>query len=198
MALTEPKYISAVTRVVDHGIRTLVLPDGRTCEYAKVDQLTGTLQTIYNKNALDYDTVWSRGHAWTIYGLIKAYSFCKNDTYFEVINKVTNIYINQTKWDLIPNWDLFANKDDILDTSAAAAVCSAFIKFGKVEKDLKYLNLGKTILNTLLTNDYLSSKKSHQGILLHASTPLRITSKPGESQIWGDYFLLEALNQIMK
>jgi hypothetical protein len=71
---------------------------------------------------------------------------------------------------------------------------------GQKEAGRRYFQAGLTVARTLLSEPYLSTEESHQGILLHA-----VYHRPngwdrvqpgqkvpnGESCMWGDYHMME-------
>lgn len=195
------KYKAAVEKCIDKIINTMIFQDGRTCEYVKFNK-SNEIVEIYNKNAAKNDTVWARGHSWSIYGLVQAFLNTNNERYLEVIDKLTRFYVENASEDLVPHWDLFIeDRSEIRDASAASIVASAFVQLSnglKVQNQKqKYLELGLNILGTLTSEKYMNfNNYDHEGILLHASTPKKAVFTEGESQAWGDYFLLEAITNI--
>lgn len=199
----ENKYKAAVEKCVDKIIDTMVFPDGRTCEYVKLGPNAEVIE-IYNKNAAKNDTVWARGHSWAIYGMVQAFLSTNNKYYLEVIDKLTGFYVENAEEDLVPLWDLLIkDKTEIRDASAASIAASAFVQLsnGLEEQHAKqkYLDLGLRLLDTLTSEKYLNyNNDDHEGILLHASTPQKFVWTEGESQVWGDYFLLEAITNVRR
>ncbi|MCC7009843.1 MAG: glycoside hydrolase family 88 protein [Acidobacteria bacterium] len=135
-------------------------------------------------------------------------------------------YLDQaTAADGVPYWDTGApgllrldgwqdrpadplNGLEPVDSSAAAIAAQALIRLGRVldrrvGHATRYARAGLAILATLLddTGPYLSTGKTHQGLLLHAvyhrpngwdATPSGTAAPRGESTQWGDYHLREA------
>jgi hypothetical protein len=134
-----------------------------------------------------------------------------------------NFYIENTASDGIPYWDTGApnlhklgtyqdlpadpyNSFEPIDSSAAAIGAQALLRLGNylmesdIESAKKYFQAGLTVLSTLLTDEYLSLEKNHQGILLHSVyhrpngwdyIPVGKNIPFGESSMWGDYHLTE-------
>ncbi|MDD4871709.1 MAG: glycosyl hydrolase [Kiritimatiellae bacterium] len=131
-----------------------------------------------------------------------------------------DFYIANTPTDGIPYWDTGApglsrlgdylsrpadpfNDHEPVDSSAAAITAQGLLRLGHYlgkTKGQKYYQAGLTVLNTLLDEPYLSTKRNHQGLILHS-----IYHKPngwdyipqgrkipcGESSMWGDYHARE-------
>lgn len=135
-----------------------------------------------------------------------------------------DFYINHTPTDGIPYWDTGApllhkiadylekpadpyNDFEPVDSSAAAIAAQGLLRLGKYlessEKEVaqRYWQAGLTVLDTLLDKPYLSTKSSHQGLILHSiyhrpngwdHIPSGSKIPNGESSMWGDYHAREA------
>ena len=71
---------------------------------------------------------------------------------------------------------------------------------GATGKGKKYLKAGLTVARTLFDEPYLSTKRDHQGLLLHSiyhwpnhwdHVPKGAKVSHSESSLWGDYHLPE-------
>jgi hypothetical protein len=141
-----------------------------------------------------------------------------------------DFYIENSALDGIPYWDTGApglvhmgdylnedsnpyNDHEPIDSSAACIAAQGLLRLGKYlegkETNLaqKYWQAGMTICKTLLGDPYLSTEKSHQGLILHS-----IYHRPngwdyippgkkipcGESSMWGDYHARELMLYVTK
>ena len=135
-------------------------------------------------------------------------------------------YIENTPSDGIPYWDtgapslhklgdylnqpaLPANDWEPVDSSAAAIALQGLLRLGHYLKErgetndgARYWQAGLRVLDTLLSEPYLSLDPNHQGLILHSTYHCprgwdflgegeRIPS--GESSMWGDYHVREAV-----
>jgi unsaturated chondroitin disaccharide hydrolase len=146
----------------------------------------------------------------------------------------SDFYIENTPVDGVPYWDTGApslakmgdylnkpadpfNSYEPVDSSAAAIASQGLLRLGKylsgkgkVKEGKKYWKAGLMVIHTLLDEPYLSTKKAHQGLLLHSiyHQPNGWDYKPegsnisyGESSMWGDYHIREVclyLHRIIK
>lgn len=134
-------------------------------------------------------------------------------------------YIEQSGTCGVPYWDTGApglsqmgdylnkpadpfNDFEPVDSSAAAITSQGLMRLGRYEKSKgrdangeRYIHAGLTVLDTLLSEPYLSTDPGHHGLLLHGEYhwPNRWDHVPagkkvacGESVMWGDYHLREA------
>lgn len=131
-------------------------------------------------------------------------------------------YLANTAQDGIPYWDGGApdlhklgdwrgrdadpfNEYEPVDSSAAAIGAQGLLRLGKylgtdTEGGGRYWRGGLKVLETLLKEPYLSTGKTHQGLLLHSiyhrpngwdTTPQGMKIPAGESSMWGDYHMRE-------
>lgn len=135
-----------------------------------------------------------------------------------------DFYIEQTPTCGVPYWDTGApglsqmgdylnrpadpfNDYEPVDSSAAAIAAQGLLRLGRYlqpsdsDASNRYWQAGLKVLDTLLTEPYLSTSPDHQGLLLHAvyhrpngwdNIPEGQVVPCNESCMWGDYHLLEA------
>jgi hypothetical protein len=99
------------------------------------------------------------------------------------------------------------NEYEPVDSSAAAITAQGMLRLGRVlqqrgdDEGIRYERAGFKILDTLLSEPYLSTDPAHQGLILHSvyHWPNRWDHVPanqkvacGESTMWGDYHAREA------
>jgi unsaturated chondroitin disaccharide hydrolase len=141
-----------------------------------------------------------------------------------------DFYIDHTPTDGIPYWDTGApalyklknyldkpadpfNEYEPVDSSAAAIGAQGLLRLGKFLQGRKdkdgdrYWQAGLTVLNTLLDEPYLSTKPTHQGMILHSIyhrpngwdyVPSGSKIPNGESSMWGDYHAREVCLYVQK
>jgi len=97
------------------------------------------------------------------------------------------------------------NEFEPVDSSASAIAAQGLIRLGHYlggDVGRPYLQAGLTVVETLLGEPYLSVNRDHEGLLLHSVyhrpngwdyIPAGAKIPYGESSMWGDYHLLEAL-----
>ncbi len=96
------------------------------------------------------------------------------------------------------------NDYEPVDASASAIAAQGLIRLGnylgRTGKGKPYFQAGLTVARTLFDEPYLSTKRNHQGLLLHSiyhwpnhwdHVPAGSKVSHSESSLWGDYHLLE-------
>ncbi len=149
----------------------------------------------------------------------------------EVAVATADFYLENTATDHIPYWDTGApglaklgdwrskpadpyNEHEPVDSSAAAITAQGLLRLGQAlsqspgahpersDRAAGYIEAGVKIIATLLDEPYLSTKDSHQGLLLHSvyhrpngwdRIPEGRKVPCDESCMWGDYHLREAV-----
>ncbi len=146
------------------------------------------------------------------------------DRFLGVARITSDYYIKNTPLDGIPYWDTGApglvnlvnylekkadpaNEFEPEDISADAIAAQGILRLGRYlnknsEKNegSSYFQAGLTIADRLFSEDYLSTDKDHQGLLLHSvyhrpnnwdHIPAGKNIPCGESSMWGDYHARE-------
>ena len=136
-----------------------------------------------------------------------------------------DFYIGNTPVDGVPYWDTGApglckidnyldkpadpyNSYEPVDSSAAAIASQGLLRLGhylsvhnEEEEGSRYWQAGLRVIDTLLSEPYISHSSGHQGLLLHSVyhrpngwdyIPEGSKVPNGESSMWGDYHIREA------
>lgn len=132
---------------------------------------------------------------------------------------VCDFYIDHTPTDGIPYWDTGApelhrlgnyldrpaqidNDWEPVDSSSAAIAAQGLLRLGRYlgDEGSRYWQAGLTAARTVLSEPYLSTDPSHQGLILHSIyhrpngwdyVPAGSKIPKGESSMWGDYHARE-------
>jgi rhamnogalacturonyl hydrolase YesR len=145
------------------------------------------------------------------------------DILLKAARATCDFYIEHTAADGIPYWDTGApllhklgdytrmdadpyNDFEPVDSSAAAIGAQGLLRLGSLLQQTdsqaaeNYFQAGVTVLNTLLSEPYLSTQPEHEGLLLHSvyhrpngwdHVPPGSNVPNGESSMWGDYHMAE-------
>ncbi len=140
-------------------------------------------------------------------------------SFLETAKAACDFYIEQTPTDGIPYWDTGApdlhrlgnyldcpaqieNDWEPVDSSSAAIAAQGLLRLGRYlgETGAKYYQAGLLTTKTVLSEPYLSTDPSHQGLILHSiyhrpngwdHIPEGSKIPRGESSMWGDYHARE-------
>ena len=201
--------------IADAHIRTcikiLVRDDYSVCHAYFFDHRTGKPTKEGNTCGYANGSHWARGTAWMVFGLAAAYSYTKNEEYYDWAVKIGRKFISELKEeDLIPVWD-FRLPDDMpalkcnrkanevvdwdesnpenkiynRDSSAAAIMSCAFMILDNAKKTPEFAEIADKMLQSLCDN-YLEKDVDCQGML-------RRGNGSNGHVIYGDYYFMLAL-----
>lgn len=183
--------------------KTLVRGDGSTAHEGLFDLETGEFLRQSTHQGWRGDSSWARGLAWALYGFGTAYDFTRDPRFLATAESCANFYIERTPEHGVPpnDWD---EPDPALpyESSAAAIAASGMWRLAKLTGDPAraqlYRSYALRILDTLTGPEFLASETpGWEGILLHGIYHYRKGLGVDESVMWGDYFFLEALSQVL-
>jgi unsaturated chondroitin disaccharide hydrolase len=130
--------------------------------------------------------------------------FTRDPLFLDAAERCARYYIDNTLDGGIPFWDYGAPgiPDEPLDSSAAAIAACALWKLNGIDGTRggtgTYRRAALTILSTLTGEDYLGPLDSAcEGILRHGVYHRPRNWGVDECVMWGDYFLMEALQMVL-
>jgi len=188
--------------------RTIVRGDGSTSHEGLFDLETGEFLRQETHQGWRGDSAWARGQAWALYGFGTAYSLTGERKYLQTAQMCADFYIENTSFDddapfgpgVPPNdWD---EDGSMAESSAAAIAASSLLNLAQIVQDpvraAHYRQAALIILDTLTGPDYLAdSTPGWEGILRHGSYHQRKGLGVDESVMWGEHFLVEALDKAL-
>lgn len=146
------------------------------------------------------DSPWARGQAWGVYGFLLNYGYTHMEELIPLFFHVTDFFLERTGADQIAYWDLiFTDGDEPRDTSASAVVICGLLyayEHGIVGED--YLNVAKSMLNSLIDHYTTKDIPRSNGLLTHSTYHKKGNIGVNECNTWADYFYMEALVRLSK
>jgi unsaturated chondroitin disaccharide hydrolase len=183
--------------------RTLVRGDGSTAHEGIFDTQTGEFLRQSTHQGWRSDSSWARGQAWALYGFGTAYQFTEDVRFLDTAEACARYYIERTSGHGVPpnDWD---EPGPALpyESSAAAIAASGMWNLSKLVGDparaALYRDYALRILDTLTRPEFLAIETpGWEGILKHGIYHQRKGLGVDESVMWGDYFFLEAVSQVI-
>jgi unsaturated chondroitin disaccharide hydrolase len=142
-------------------------------------------------NGLAPRCTWARGQAWTIYGLASSYRATGDREILAVAERTASFFCDRLPPELIQPWDFDAPPGAPTDSSAAAIVASALLDLGGEWRDRALEVVGALVTNCLNRGD-------DDGLLLHSCYRYTVGEGIDCATVWGDFFLLDALVQVVE
>jgi unsaturated chondroitin disaccharide hydrolase len=184
--------------------RFLVRGDGSTAQEGIFDLQTGEFLRQSTQQGYRGDSCWSRGSCWALYGFSLSYEYSRDPRFLETAEACADYYITHCNSDGIPPWDFNAPPESrrLLDTSAAAIAASGLLRLCRLLQDPvkghHYWSLAIRILRSLCENHLAKKDRKWEGILTGGVYHLPKELGVDESVIWGEYFFVEALEQVLQ
>jgi unsaturated chondroitin disaccharide hydrolase len=191
----------------DHCLTTrrfLIRGDGSASHEGIFDLETGMFLRQSTQQGWRDDGSWARGQSWALYGFGTAYRFTGDTRFLATAGQCADFYIERTGERLVPpnDWE-DPNPAQPWESSAAAVAAGGMWQLACLELDpgraRRYADYAIRVLERLLSDDFLAAADdAWEGILKHASYHEPKKLGVDESVMWGDYFLLDALDTVTR
>lgn len=176
-------------------------PDYSSCHVLDYDTINNKVGKIDTHQGYSSTSAWARGQAWGLYGYTMMYRETQKPVYLEQAKHIAKFIINHPNLpkDKVPYWDFDAPDipNTYRDASAAAIMASAFIELSQyVDKGLanEYLDIARTQLCTLTSDEYLAAPGSNGGFILkHSVGNMNENREVDVPLTYADYYYVEAL-----
>jgi unsaturated chondroitin disaccharide hydrolase len=202
-ARTEDPGLEQIAR--EHCLTTrryLVRGDGSASHEGIFDLDTGQFLRQTTQQGFRDDGSWARGQAWALHGFGTAYAFTGDRRFLETAQACADFYIERTGERLVPpnDWEE-PEPDRPWESSAAAVAAGGLWQLACLVPDVvrarHYAGYALRILVRLAEPDFLASDDPEwEGVLKHGSYHETKGLGVDESVMWGDYFLLDALDAV--
>ena len=184
--------------------RHLVRGDGSASHEGIFDLDSGAFLRQTTQQGFRDDGSWARGEAWAIYGFGTAYRFTGDRRFLATAQQCADFYIERTGDRLVPPND-WEEPDPVLpwESSAAAITAGGLWQLaGLVDDPVRARHYGAyaaRILTRLAEDDFLAADDAEwEGVLKHGSYHEGKGLGVDESVMWGEYFLLDAVDMVSR
>jgi len=180
--------------------RTLVRGDGSASHEGIFDLDTGQFLRQTTQQGWRDDASWARGQGWAMYGFGTAYRYTGDRRFLDTAVACADFYRERTGERLVsPNdWE---EPSPVVpyESSAAAIAADAFWQLaGLVQDDVRaraYADYAVQILVRLAQDEFLAhDDPDWEGVLKHGTYHESKHLGVDESVMWGDYWLLDAVD----
>lgn len=196
------QYYDRSIRHMEKVIANNVRADGSISQFAMYNRNTGAFVMHETYQGYANNSTWGRGQAWAVLSFADVARTTGRSDFIAAAKKVADWFISHTPTDGIPFWDINdpAIPNTYRDSSAAAIAASGLLNLadylGKTGAGAPYFAAAEKILTSLTSSAYLAEGTKHHGILTHgaANVPNLVEGRDN-SLIYGDYYLLHAINR---
>ncbi|MDT0644193.1 glycoside hydrolase family 88 protein [Zunongwangia sp. F363] len=197
----DPKFKNIAVTHANTTIKNHFRKDHSSYHVVNYNENTGEVIEKRTAQGAANESAWVRGQAWGLYGFTVAYRETKDPKYLEQAINIANFILNNPNLpkDMIPYWDFNAPNifNALRDSSAGAITASALLELSRyvdTKASKKYFKAAETMLNTLMSDEYLADKGMNGGFLLKHG----VGHHPENSEVdvpltYGDYYFVEGL-----
>ena len=191
---------------VTHADRTLkehFRPDGSCYHVVDYSLTDGSVRHRQTAQGYADESVWSRGHAWAIYGYTLCYRETKDPKYLNRALETFDFLRHHPRMpeDGVPYWDMDAPNipNEPRDVSSAAIIASALYELYIYTHDESLCSYADHILQSLATPAYTAPLgENGRFILMHSVGSIPHNSEINVPLNYADYYYLEALVRKLK
>ncbi len=195
----DSKYKVIANTHYEKVIENIIREDNTTYHTYYFDNETGDPLCGKTRQGFSDDSCWARGQAWAVYGQALANKYTKNEKTLEKFDVVLDYFIDHLPKDSVAYWDLIftdENPSDRDTSSNAIVLCGLLERYKQTEQNEDYLHAIKILLSGLQKGYTTKEDKTNEGLLTEGVYSWHSGRGVCESNIWGDYFYLEALYRI--
>jgi unsaturated chondroitin disaccharide hydrolase len=197
---------------IEHCLTTrrfLVRGDGSTSHEGIFDLDSGEFLRQTTHQGWRNDSSWARGQAWALYGFSQVFELTGDLRFLETAERCAEFYIQRTPANGVPpnDWEepklrRRLSEGGPYESSAAAVAARGFWHLtGQMANTVqcdRYQNYAYRILDTLCEPEFLATNTpGWEGILKHGIYHQRKGLGVDESVMWGEYFFVDALDQVV-
>ncbi|MGU3472593.1 glycoside hydrolase family 88 protein [Paenibacillus sp. D51F] len=198
--LGDPRFRHVAAAHADTVLEHFIREDGSVRHIVSFDPESGAFLEALGGQGHSSESAWSRGQAWTLYGLANVYRHTGCERYLHAAQRVAHYFIASLEEDDVPLWDFRTGQDEEQprDTSAAACAASGLLEIAALVP-AAYAGLYKQasirILDSLARN-YASFDSTNEAILRDGTGHKPNGENIRVGLIYGDYFFVEALAKL--
>jgi len=184
--------------------RTLVRGDGSASHEGVFDLDTGGFLRQTTQQGYRDDASWARGQSWALYGFGTAYRFTGDRRFLATAQDCADFYVDRTGDRLVPpnDWEEPSPVRPWESSAAAIAAGGLWQLAGLTSDPVRAREYAQYAIRTLIRlceDDFLAADDpAWEGLLKHGSYHETKGLGVDESVMWGDYFLLDALDTVAR
>ena len=184
--------------------RYLVRGDGSTLHEGIFSLETGEFLRPSTQQGFRQDSCWARGLAWALYGFGTVYGYTKDPRDLATAEAAAQYYMAHAPADGVPPNDFDEPNPPLpYESSAAAIAAGGLWRLARLTSDVTrawaYREYALRILETLTSPAFLADQThGWEGILKHGIYHLDKDLGVDESVMWGEYFFLETVGEVLK
>jgi unsaturated chondroitin disaccharide hydrolase len=194
------RYADIATRHARTSRLAMVRGDGSTAHVADFDPATGLLVRQETHQGFSYDSCWSRGHAWALYGFATCHRFTGNESFLAAARSLAGYALANLPEDGVPFWD-YRSPDvpnTYRDSSATAVYASGLLELAEADPErAQEWRAAAERLFAALWRGYGTRETGMPALLKHGTRSVP-HGYADHALIYGDYYFFEALTKLAR
>lgn len=184
--------------------RYLVRGDGSTLHEGIFSLETGEFLRPSTQQGYRQDSCWARGLAWALYGFGTVYGYTQDPRDLATAEACAQYYMEHTPDHGVPPNDYDEpNPPFPYESSAGAIAAGGLWQLSKLTRDpvraWAYREYALRALDTLMGPEFLANETpGWEGLIKHGTYHIEKDLGVDESVMWGDYFFLETVWNVLK
>lgn len=197
----DAELVRIATEHADTSRRFLVRGDATTAHEGWFDPETGEFLRTATHQGYRADSSWVRGHAWALYGFTSCFLRTGNSAYLTTAEALAHTYLEHHAGSepVTPNDWQDPHPDSRFEASGASIMAAGLLQLAGVdavsaEGRQTYADAGTGLLSRLSEPPFLATDDENwDGLIRQATYHRRNGLGVQESNMWGDYYFLEAV-----
>ena len=193
----DPRFAKVAQLHADMTIREFLRPNGSSAHIVAFDPETGKRIGEVAGQGYCLGSSWSRGQAWGLYGFTLAYLNTREERYLNAAKGLADYFAAHIRPDGLTDSDFCQPEgEERIDNLAGAIAACGFIELSRITGRADYLTAAESLLDGMLDH-CCDLGDGICGILTHCTASYHDDGAGRHTNIiYGDYFLMEALNKL--
>ena len=193
----DPRFAKVAQLHADMTLREFLRPNGSSAHIVAFDPETGKRIGEVAGQGYCLGSSWSRGQAWGLYGFTLAYLNTREERYLNAAKGLADYFAAHIRPDGLTDSDFCQPEgEERIDNLAGAIAACGFIELSRITGRADYLTAAQTLLDGMLDH-CCDLGDGICGILTHCTASYHDDGAGRHTNIiYGDYFLMEALNKL--
>lgn len=197
----DDRFAKVAKRHADMVIRDHIRPDGSVIHIVGHDENTGERVKAYAGQGYSETSSWSRGVAWTVYGMVLSYIHTNEQRYLDAAIAAADHFIEQCKkTDYLPAVDFYAPEEPLYyDSTAGMCTACGLIEIAKcLGGDRGEYYMGEALKILQAADKHFCNYSDDEDALVLMGSERYPHNERGFNGlhipiIYGDFFYVEAL-----
>ncbi|WP_281889898.1 glycoside hydrolase family 88 protein [Paenibacillus sp. YYML68] len=194
----DPRFRHVAAMHANTTLREFLRPDGSSHHIVCFDPETGERREALGGQGYSPDSAWSRGTAWTIYGMALSARYTGDVRYVDAAKRAAHFFLANVPEDGLPPYDFRAPWQEGMgmDSSATACAASGMLELSLLVSECEaalYRSAAEKLLHRLNERYTALDDPNEEAILRMGTANYPRNIHINVPMIYGDFFFVEAI-----